>query len=112
MTLTAAPDRRAVVDALKRRWPTGELKLHVTHTALRVRAALPDVFLRGDYDTLIAGDHVVAFCRSHGTSRVVVLAPRLTWRLTGGDGRWPVGGLELRPREHPDGNVSRGPHRP
>ena len=73
------------------RFRSGELKLLCTATALRLRRAMPDLFLRGDYDALSAGENVVAFVRSRGEQKLVLVVPRLPWKLTGGDGRWPIG---------------------
>jgi (1->4)-alpha-D-glucan 1-alpha-D-glucosylmutase len=84
-------DRRTLARERLDRWVDGELKLYVTHVALEARRAHPDLFLRGEYDPLSAGDHVVAFARSHGKERVVVAVPRLSAKLTKADGRWPIG---------------------
>ena len=104
--------RRRLLQRLEGRTPTellasaatGEVKLMVTAAALRLRKSQPDMFLRGDYDAVPAGEHLICFTRSRGDQRVVVAVPRLVWKLTnahgngngggngsGDSGRWPIG---------------------
>jgi (1->4)-alpha-D-glucan 1-alpha-D-glucosylmutase len=111
------PDNRRPVDftlrqrllrALRRRRPgpqlardllrdkdDGRIKLFLTTCALRLRAAHPDLFLRGDYLPLAASgdkaDHVVAFSRRHEGREVIVIAPRLIVGLTDGELSDPIG---------------------
>ncbi len=70
------------------------LKLFVVRTMLAVRRALPEVFRGGTYEPLeVIGPraaHVVAFARRAGPEVVVVVAPRLTMALLGGDGGAPI----------------------
>jgi (1->4)-alpha-D-glucan 1-alpha-D-glucosylmutase len=73
------------------RWTDGAVKLYVLRVALETRARWRDVFLRGEYEPLAAGDHVVAFTRGDGEGRIVVVTPRLPHRLTGGERPWPTG---------------------
>jgi isoamylase len=81
----------ALSRSLLQRWTDGAIKLYVTHVALRTRSRLREVFLRGDYKPLSGGEHVVAFARTAAAERVVVVTPRLTYRLTGGERPWAVG---------------------
>jgi (1->4)-alpha-D-glucan 1-alpha-D-glucosylmutase len=80
------PDNRRAVDYAARRAALKALehpKIRVVTTALRVRRAHPDSFLRGDYVPLLANgdasDHVLAFRRGDD---VVVAVTRWTVRLT------------------------------
>jgi (1->4)-alpha-D-glucan 1-alpha-D-glucosylmutase len=80
------PDNRRPVDYAARRSALKSLehpKIRVVTTALRVRRARPDSFLRGDYVPLLAdgdaADHVVAFRRGED---IVVAVTRWTVRLT------------------------------
>jgi (1->4)-alpha-D-glucan 1-alpha-D-glucosylmutase len=91
-------DPAALASALLDRWTDGAIKLYVTHAALETRARLRDVFLRGDYEPLATGEHLVGFVRGAAPGRrgvadgqVVVLVPRLPHRLAGGQRRWPTG---------------------
>ncbi len=79
------PDNRRPVDYAARRAALTELnhpKLRVVATALRLRRARPDSFLRGDHVPVLASgqasDHVVAFRRGDD---VVVAVTRWTVRL-------------------------------
>jgi (1->4)-alpha-D-glucan 1-alpha-D-glucosylmutase len=89
------PDNRQPVDYDKRRKllegidsiaePTDLFdprhKLLVTHRLLALRRELPDLFHRGSYIPLAArgpaADHIIAFARTHGDQRLIVVAPRL-----------------------------------
>ncbi|MCV7100826.1 malto-oligosyltrehalose synthase [Mycobacterium palustre] len=79
------PDNRRAVDYAARRAALKELqhpKIRVVTTALRVRRAHPETFLRGDYVPVLAegeaSEHIVAFRR--GTD-IVVAVTRWTVRL-------------------------------
>ena len=76
-------------------WPDGRVKMYVTHRALTLRRELPALFRSGRYDPLSAqgphSDHIVALARRDARNCVVVVVPRLTARLTGFDGRFPLG---------------------
>ncbi|WP_297795665.1 malto-oligosyltrehalose synthase [Mycobacterium sp.] len=79
------PDNRRSVDYAARRAALRALehpKIRVVTTALRVRRAHPDGFLRGDYVPLLAdgdaADHVLAF---HRGEDIVVAVTRWTVRL-------------------------------
>jgi (1->4)-alpha-D-glucan 1-alpha-D-glucosylmutase len=73
----------------------GGIKMYVTHKALSVRNQMPAVFRDGDYTALkvqgAQADHVLAFTRSSGDRRLVVIVPRLCARLVREDSRLPIG---------------------
>ncbi len=73
----------------------GRIKMFATMLALRLRRQRPDLFIDGTYEPLtIVGphaEHLIAFARTHGDQTLVVLAPRLTVRLTGLGGPPPLG---------------------
>jgi (1->4)-alpha-D-glucan 1-alpha-D-glucosylmutase len=73
----------------------GRIKMYVTWKALSIRKEMSAVFRDGDYTTLKAqgpqADHVLAFMRGSADRRFVVIAPRLSARLVGGDLRLPIG---------------------
>ncbi|HEX6245529.1 MAG TPA: malto-oligosyltrehalose synthase, partial [Polyangiales bacterium] len=74
----------ALASELLERHADGLVKLYVTHLTLLLRRNLRTLFQRGEYEPLVAGEHVVAFARSFERSRVVVCAPRFSYKLTGG----------------------------
>jgi (1->4)-alpha-D-glucan 1-alpha-D-glucosylmutase len=84
-------ERLALCRQLLAGFADGAVKLYVIHTVLGVRARFRDVFLRGDYEPILGGEHVVAFARANGGGRLVVVAPRLVFRLTRGARPWPIG---------------------
>lgn len=82
------PDNRRPVDYAARRAALQALqhpKIRVVTTALRVRRAHPDSFLRGDYVPVLAdgdaADHVLAFRRGSDGGDIVVAVTRWTVRL-------------------------------
>lgn len=82
------PDNRRPVDYAARRAALRALehpKIRVVTTALRVRRAHPDTFLRGDYAPVLAdgdaADHVLAFRRGSQGGGIVVAVTRWTVRL-------------------------------
>jgi (1->4)-alpha-D-glucan 1-alpha-D-glucosylmutase len=72
----------------------GRIKIYVTHRALRLRNARPEVFGRGDYMPLEAEgefhENVIAFCRRDGDDWVLALAPRHLSRVSA-EGEFPLG---------------------
>ncbi|MGQ9687839.1 MAG: malto-oligosyltrehalose synthase [Desulfobaccales bacterium] len=84
----------ALVVELLEHWPTGAIKLFLTHKALNFRRSALDVFLGGDYVPLAAaGDrehHMVAFARRLESRWVVAAVGRFFSRLSP-PGRFPVG---------------------
>ncbi len=91
----ATDDRRAAVASLLDRWQNGQIKMYVTASALRLRRAMPDLFLEGEYLPLevegIRREHVIAFARQHAARMAVVVAPRLNASLIAPTGHLPVG---------------------
>jgi malto-oligosyltrehalose synthase len=85
------PDNRRPVDYKSRReaagqsWRNGHIKQDVIRKVLKLRRQAPDLFARGDYSPLtVKGpleDHVIAFTRSLGQSALIVVVPRLVYRL-------------------------------
>jgi (1->4)-alpha-D-glucan 1-alpha-D-glucosylmutase len=73
----------------------GRIKLFVTHQVLAYRRDHPQLFDAGGYRPLRAigrrRRHVCAFVRHREEEALMVVAPRLTVRLTGGAEAWPVG---------------------
>jgi (1->4)-alpha-D-glucan 1-alpha-D-glucosylmutase len=76
-------------------WPDGRIKLYVIHRALTLRRSRPALFRSGRYLPLSGAgahaEHLVALARLDGSDAVVVAVPRLSARLTGFDGRFPLG---------------------
>ena len=93
------PDNRRPVDFERRReslsspdpahavarWRDGRIKQAIIARLLAARRALPDLFAQGDYRPVVAegamAKHVVAFLRTHGESRLLVVVPRLPQAL-------------------------------
>jgi (1->4)-alpha-D-glucan 1-alpha-D-glucosylmutase len=85
------PDNRRPVDfALRQKrlgsespatWRDGPLKQALIVRALRLRAAMPDLFVRGNYEPVTASGplagHVVGFLRRHESDAVLVVVPQL-----------------------------------
>ncbi|WP_394821671.1 glycogen debranching protein GlgX [Pendulispora albinea] len=84
-------DRAALSRDLLETFTDGAVKLYVTHVALSLRKEKRELFLRGDYEALADGDHVVAFTRAFGDDRLVCCVPRLSYSLTRGETPWPIG---------------------
>ena len=84
----------ALVDLLLQSPQDGGIKLYLTRTALRFRQSERELFAKGAYLPLrVMGKkqkHVVAFARSYGGRRVMVVASRLFAQL-GADSRPPIG---------------------
>ena len=90
-----APDLTALCAELLEHWPDGRVKLFLTHRALTLRRQRGRLFAAGQYRGLAPGgrhaDHVVALARVDGPDAVIAAVPRLTARLAGLTGRFPVG---------------------
>lgn len=73
----------------------GRLKLFQMFTVLNFRHRNVSLFNQGNYAPLtISGEktnHVCAFARTLGTEAIVVVVPRLSVGLTGGNEIWPLG---------------------
>jgi (1->4)-alpha-D-glucan 1-alpha-D-glucosylmutase len=86
--ITAANvDPVAAARDLASRWPDSDVKLWTAWRCSQVRHESPDLFSSGEYIPLpvtgAAADHVVAFARRFGEEAVVVVLPRLVYRLLG-----------------------------
>ncbi|MBZ9715261.1 malto-oligosyltrehalose synthase [Deinococcus multiflagellatus] len=75
------------------RYETGDVKVMVTHAALRARAERPELFRYGSYAALGGGRHVLGFVREHEGQRALTVAPRLTLSLTRERAPWALGGV-------------------
>jgi len=86
----AAP-ARCLLDSME----DGRIKLYVTWKTLALRARHAELFERGGYTPLVTAgaqaDHVCAFARMHEDRTLVTVAPRLFFRLTGGEDQLPLG---------------------
>jgi (1->4)-alpha-D-glucan 1-alpha-D-glucosylmutase len=72
-------------------WQSGRIKLFVLQRLLAFRAENQRLFLKGSYQEVpITGEHshsVIAFERKFDSQRLLVIVPRLTYRV----GLWPTG---------------------
>ena len=84
-------DRRALAQSLLDRYQDGAVKLYVTHVALRARRERRELFLRGDYEGVAAGENVFAFTRGFESQRMLCLVPRFSYLRTRGGRRWAIG---------------------
>jgi (1->4)-alpha-D-glucan 1-alpha-D-glucosylmutase len=79
--------------ALARDWPSGHIKLALTHQLLAIRNRFGALFTTGNYCPLeVTGPHreeIVAFARSQGRNSVIVVAGRLFGRATEKGRAWP-----------------------
>jgi len=76
-------------------WPDGRIKLYVTQRALTLRRERERLFRSGSYTPLSASgeraEHLVGLARRNDGQAVIVAVPRLSARLTGFAGRFPLG---------------------
>ncbi|MDB4976661.1 MAG: hypothetical protein JWN48_5002 [Myxococcaceae bacterium] len=86
-------NKQALARELLSNYHDGAIKLYVTHVALSERKARPDLFLRGDYDALVASDSVVGFTRMFGNERLICCVPRMCFTLTRGEKTFPLGAV-------------------
>ncbi len=84
-------DPRALARRLLRRYCDGHIKLYVTQAVLALRRTKPDLFLRGDYEPLEGGTHVVAFTRATGAARMVCCTARFSFLKTQGNEPFATG---------------------
>jgi (1->4)-alpha-D-glucan 1-alpha-D-glucosylmutase len=91
----AAPDAAQQLRALAAQPFDGRAKLWLTWRLLQLRAERPALFRDGRYlPLMVTGtrqEHLVAYAREQGNEVLVVLAPRLFYRLEGEPGRLPLG---------------------
>ncbi|MCO6456615.1 MAG: malto-oligosyltrehalose synthase [Pirellulaceae bacterium] len=87
--------RRAYLRQLLENRFDGRLKLHVLRSALLLRRECPDLFVRGDYQPLVAtghaAGHVFCFARTAGSQTVAVVVPRFTRSLAAAPTSFPLG---------------------
>ena len=87
-------DPERLCGQLLARLGSGEAKLYLIWRLLALRRDFGPIFTEGDYQPLEASgpgaDHVVAYARTAPSGRIVVVAPRLPYRLTDG-ASLPVG---------------------
>jgi malto-oligosyltrehalose synthase len=80
-TILAVPNVLSALD----RWRDGGLKSAIVARTLALRRALPEVFVAGRYEPVIAqgpmADYVVAFLRRHNDDVTLTVVPRLPTRL-------------------------------
>ena len=86
-----ARDARALAQRLLESYTDGRIKLYVTHVALTLRKSAPDVFVHGDYEPILGGEHVVAFTRGTPSQRIICCVTRLSHKQTGGASEFAVG---------------------
>jgi (1->4)-alpha-D-glucan 1-alpha-D-glucosylmutase len=89
-TVERRPDPGAAFES----WWDGRIKMLTTAACLRLRRALPDVFLDGEYLALqpdAADGHVIAFARRRGEHTVIAMAPRFLASKFGGKPQSPLG---------------------
>jgi (1->4)-alpha-D-glucan 1-alpha-D-glucosylmutase len=75
----------------------GSIKLYLTETSLALRQEQPGLFEEGAYLPLAAegkrAAHAVAYARQDAAAEVIVVVPRLSLRLAGGELQPPLGEL-------------------
>jgi glycogen operon protein len=86
-------DARSLARSLLHNYADGHIKLYVTHVALDARRRAPELFRRGDYQALLAGEHVVAFTRAFETQRIICAAARLSYKKTLGHTPFAIGSV-------------------
>jgi (1->4)-alpha-D-glucan 1-alpha-D-glucosylmutase len=90
-------DLRALAQQLLDNAHDGRVKLFVIERTLQLRRHYQGLFADGAYIPLAATgphrEHVCAFARVQGDRQVLVVVPRLTLRLTGGEEALPLGPL-------------------
>jgi (1->4)-alpha-D-glucan 1-alpha-D-glucosylmutase len=96
--LAAGLDPAAAPAALLAAWPDGRIKQWLIARVLALRAGLPGPFARGSYEPLAVrgreAGRLLAFARSAGRERLLVIVPRLVTPLLE-----PTGGaLAIAPR--------------
>jgi (1->4)-alpha-D-glucan 1-alpha-D-glucosylmutase len=75
------PNTPALATELVRSYRDGRIKLHVLRTGLRERRRETELFLAGSYRPIQSSTNVIAFERSLGGERLIVVVPRLTRSL-------------------------------
>jgi (1->4)-alpha-D-glucan 1-alpha-D-glucosylmutase len=91
----ASLSHSSLCEDLLRTYQDGRIKLWVTWRALSFRRERASTFQAGSYVPLSASgekrEHVCAFARARGPEAVLVAVPRLVYKLTAGEPRFPTG---------------------
>ena len=78
----------ACVTDLSRDWQDGRQKLFVIRKLLDLRRSHPELFAQGDYRPMEveegSASHICAFARARGEEEIIVIVPRLVYRLYDG----------------------------
>jgi len=82
-------DRVTLSRSLLSSFADGRVKQYVTHAALSVRKSHRELFMRGDYEAIAAGENVVAFTRRWKDDSVICAVPRLVFDKC--HGAFPIG---------------------
>ena len=94
---------RVYVTDLSRNWQDGREKLFVIRRLLHLRRSDRALFAAGDYRPIEpeedSADHICAFARARGEEEIIVIVPRLVYRLYDGgcSAKWGVTKIGLPP---------------
>ena len=98
----------ACVTDLSGDWQDGREKLFVIRKLLDLRRSHPDLFVQGDYRPVEAEEgsasHICAFARARGEAQIMVIVPRLVYRLYDGSfsAKWGATKIALPPGDWRD----------
>jgi (1->4)-alpha-D-glucan 1-alpha-D-glucosylmutase len=93
----------ASVTDFSRSWQNGLEKLFIIRRLLGLRRSYPELFAQGDYRPIEpeedSGNHVCAFARVRGEEEIIVVVPRLVYRLYQGgcSANWGAAKVGLPP---------------
>jgi (1->4)-alpha-D-glucan 1-alpha-D-glucosylmutase len=80
-------------------WQDGREKLFIINKLLNLRRSYPELFAQGDYRPIEAEDgsasHICAFARARGEEGIIVIVPRLVYRLYDGGCSVKWGGTKI-----------------
>jgi (1->4)-alpha-D-glucan 1-alpha-D-glucosylmutase len=86
-------------ESLFENWHDGRIKMFVTTRILRLRRAAPLLFQKGGYASFYSegelADCCVSFSREQSSQKILVIVPRLTTRLSSGEGHFDWKETEL-----------------
>jgi (1->4)-alpha-D-glucan 1-alpha-D-glucosylmutase len=91
------------VTDFSRSWQNGLEKLFIIRRLLGLRRSYPELFAQGDYRPIEpeedSGNHVCAFARVRGEEEIIVVVPRLVYRLYQGgcSANWGAAKVGLPP---------------
>jgi (1->4)-alpha-D-glucan 1-alpha-D-glucosylmutase len=89
LTITVGDDK--LNSELLGRYHDGWVKLYALHLSLLLRKELRELFLFGDYQPLLAGEHLFAFTRAFEGQRIVCAVPRFSLKRTRGEKPFAIG---------------------